>query len=531
MRAPLFILTFGSLHLCATACESGGAEREAAENSPNSTGGSGAEGSGASDPGGGAGRASSSGGAAAGGSGGAAGGGAGTGGTGGDAGTGGSDGTGGDGTGGDDGTGGGGGSTVEPSEFVRCFPWAFSDPQEGPLLAATPTNTMILVGPSAPADVIPNALDTPFLVEFSVSGQVLRGITFPEAAGPQVVTVSEDGFIFAAGQDRTDTRFGEFELPNHEEGGYYLVKISPELKILAARMVEAPATQVNALHVDDGGDLIVGTAVADFAEGSMHPVVTKVSGDTLEEEWSTVSEHEIMPALVSSLATLPDGRIVAAGHYSRELTIGPFVLSKPVDVLDDPYVYNGWVAWLSASDGAPVAAESWGGLINNGILDMAVTSSGHVRLLGAPSSGNLSVFDTELNAGPAEIGVLVDLDSAALTQRVVPLQKDDETVISRMALGATGETYLAGGYGSPTADANSRGSEIRRIDPDETPGPTLRLSTGNHIKQLAIDTSGGIWISAGWETPFEWNGETHVPPLQGSGDGERCRMVLRTNGL
>lgn len=222
---------------------------------------------------------------------------------------------------------------------------------------------------------------------------------------------------------------------------------------------------------------------------------------------------------------------MAAGYYSRELSIGEFVLSKPADVLDDRFVYNGWVAWLSPGDGTPVAAESWGGSVNNGVMNAAVTSNGHLRLLGFPSSGNVTVFDTELTEGSNRLGVLVDLDASGSTERIITLPTENEDVVTTMILGRKDETYFAAGYGSPLGDLNTRGSEVRRIEPDGTLGPTRRFSTGHHAKRLALDTKGGIWISAGWETPFEWNGETHVPPLMGSGDGERCRMVLRMNGL
>lgn len=424
------------------------------------------------------------------------------------------------------GAGGGGGSAPEPegSEFVHCFPWGNAPPREGPLLSVTPMASVLIVGPSAPEDLFPESPGIPFLLELSTAGAVLRSITFPNAFGPEVMAVSRDGSVFLAGQERPGTAFGTHVLPDVEDG-YYIVKLSATFEVVAATMVKSFATQINALHVDAQGDLIVGTAVASFEAGSMHPVVTKYSGETLEEEWSTPFEHAVMPALIYGLTTLPNGHIVPAGLYSRTLTIGAFVLEKPPDARNDDFVYNGWVAWLAPDNGQPVLAQTFGGSVTDFALDAHVTSAGSLRLLSTHSGGTLTLFGTTVTLEEHQSAV-IDLDASGTAQRVVAFGGLG-TSSSKMALGQDGQTYVAGRYEDPLGDASTRGAWLLRIEPDGALGPSLRLPTGYGVSQIAVDTQGGVWISGGWGAPFEWNGEVHHPMPAGPEVTDLCRFVLR----
>lgn len=394
----------------------------------------------------------------------------------------------------------------------------------GPLLAATKAGSVLVLGPSAPPDLIPDSPGLPFLVELSPAGAVLRSFALPDAPGPEVLTVGSDGTIFFAGQAGPGA-VGTETLPE-VESGYYLAKLSPTFEVLAVTAIESPSTQVNALHVDDDGDLIVGTAIADFEAGSMQPAVTKFAGDTLEPDWSVTFEHEIMPALIYGLRTLPDGRIVAGGLYSRRLTIGSFVLDKELEGQDDDFAYAGWVAWLSPIDGEPLMAETFGGAVSDGVSDLEVTTAGTVRLLINHSGGPLALFGTtiDLQGHPY---ALVDLDDSGVAQNIVPFGGPEATALD-LAIGADGSTYVTGGYGDPVGALEQRGAEILRID-SSAPAGGESLSTGHSVSEVVVDAAGGVWISGGWETAFDWNGQTHAPtsPIA----EEACRLVLRSSSF
>jgi len=421
-----------------------------------------------------------------------------------------------------------GGAAPEQREFARCFPMGTGPPNSGPLLAATATGSVLVVEASAPSDLFPGSTGIPFLAELTTAGAVVRSYTFPNAFGPEQMAVAPDGSVFLAGQERARTAFGALALADVQDG-YYLLKLSPTFEVVAAVMVESVGAQLNALHVDAQGDLIVGTAVANFAAGSMHPVVAKYSGKNLKEVWSTQFKHEVMPALIYGLAILPDGRIAPAGLYSRTLTIGPFVLEKPVEARSDDFVYNGWVAWLNPGDGKPLAAQSFGGTVSDSTVDAQLTSSGMLRLLTAHSGGTLTLFGTSVGLG-SDRNAVIDLDSSGKAQRVVHFG-DVGISSSKMALGQQDQTYVAGRYGDPLGDVSARGARLTRINPDGTLGPTLNLTTGNGLTQIAVDTLGGVWVSGEWDTPFEWKGVTYQPTSAAPGQPDSCRLLLRMSAF
>ena len=403
-----------------------------------------------------------------------------------------------------------------------CFPEGAMAPLSGPLLAATPSGSVLVLGSSAPPELLPESPGVPFLLELSTSGEAVRSFAFVDAPGPEVMTVAEDGSVFVAGQAGPGT-LGEEAIPS-VESGYYLAKLSPAFEVMAVAAIERPSVQVNALHVDAEGDLIVGTAEADFEAGSMKPAVTKFSGETLEEDWTDLFEHEIMPALIYGMTTVPDGRIVVAGLYSRTLTVGSFVLEKAVEGQDDDFAYAGWVAWLAPDDGEPLLAETFGGAVSDSVGDLELTSAGTVRLLTLHSGGSLSLFGTTVDLGDSPAAV-VDMNPSGALEQAVPFGEPGKAIVE-LALGHEGQTYVAGGYGNPVEDVTTRGAELRRIEADGTVGPVQSFSTGYAVSELVVDAAGGVWISGGWETPFEWNAQTHEPtsPIP----DEPCRFVLRT---
>jgi len=235
-----------------------------------------------------------------------------------------------------------------------------------------------------------------------------------------------------------------------------------------------------------------------------------------------------MPALIYGLTILADERIVPVGLYSRTLKIGPFVLEKPVDARNDDFVYNGWAAWLAPDDGKPIAAQTFGGTVTDFALDAQVTSSGSLRLLSAHSGGTLTLFGTSVALGD-DRNAVSDLDSSGKAQRVVHFG-DVSIASSNMALGQQDQTYVAGGYGDPLGDASARGARLMRIVPDGALGPTLSLATGNGLTQIAVDSQGGVWLSGGWETSFEWKGKTYEPTPAAPGQNA-CRLLMRMAGF
>jgi len=72
-----------------------------------------------------------------------------------------------------------GGTATEQKEFVRCFPSGTGPPENGPVLAATRSGSVLVIGPSAPSDLIPGSSGIPFLAELTMAGTVLRSFTFP----------------------------------------------------------------------------------------------------------------------------------------------------------------------------------------------------------------------------------------------------------------------------------------------------------------------------------------------------------------
>jgi len=195
-----------------------------------------------------------------------------------------------------------------------------------------------------------------------------------------------------------------------------------------------------------------------------------------------------------------------------------------VEGQDDDFAYAGWVAWLAPDDGEPLLAETFGGAVSDSVSDLELTTLGTLRLLTLHSGGSLPLFGTTVDLGESPAAV-VDVDVSGALEQAFPFGETGKAT-TEMALGSEGQTYIAGRYGNPVDEVTTRGAELRRIEADGTVGPIQSFSTGYGVDEMVVDSAAGVWISGGWETPFEWNGQTHEPisPIV----DEPCRFVLRT---
>jgi len=118
---------------------------------------------------------------------------------------------------------------------------------------------------------------------------------------------------------------------------------------------------------------------------------------------------------------------------------------------------------------------------------------------------------------------LVDLSPSGSSVRVVPFGIPKSSSVE-VALGADGQTYVAGRYGDPFGALSAQGALLTRIGADGTPSSSLSLSTGHGLTHLAVDTRGGVWVAGSSEAPLKWNGQTYEPmPSPDSA----CRLLLR----
>ncbi|XXU24488.1 transposase [Sorangium sp. So ce887] len=130
---------------------------------------------------------------------------------------------------------GSGGAQPDPDgageEFLLSFPrrnvFGLGQP-----LAATRNGSVITVGARAPAELLPDSIDEPFLAEYSATGEVLHALALPGAAEPELMTIDAEGSIVLVGQLYMDMTFGEFTLTTVEEGEV-LEFVPAQFRILA----------------------------------------------------------------------------------------------------------------------------------------------------------------------------------------------------------------------------------------------------------------------------------------------------------
>ncbi|WP_437718969.1 hypothetical protein WMF45_22715 [Sorangium sp. So ce448] len=423
---------------------------------------------------------------------------------------------------------GSGGAQPDPDgigeEFLLSFPRrnAFG---LGQPLAATPDGSVITVGARAPAELLPESIDEPFLAEYSATGEVLHALALPGAAEPELMAIDAEGSIFLVGQLYMDMTFGELTLTAIEDG-FYLVKVNPDFSIaLAAGVTLEGSSPLSAIAVDADGDVVVGLGVYNDDASVQKPQIMKFSGSTLEAIWSTTFEHDISQGYTIALTFNRDGEILAGGAFTGTLTIGETELKK-AGGQDDPAVYNGWLAWLDPESGDPLRALRFGGASFDYVKDLKSTASGRLLLLASQTSTSTFLDHTDTFDEERSESILYDFEDGETVHWASRLGGPDYYG-NALALGGDGQSYVAGRFGWLGTEEDAKGGRLTRFAADGAKGESVEFATGNPngLTHVAVDTKGGVWVSGAWETAFDFSGKSYAPPTDGG------QFVLRKKGF
>jgi len=374
----------------------------------------------------------------------------------------------------------------------------------GQPLVATRNNSMLTVGEHASAEILPDALDEAFLAEYSVDGALVNALALTGAAMPELLAIDVDGNIFLVGQLYQDTTFGGFTL-SAVESGFYLVKVAPDFSILdAVSSTLGGGSPLSAMAVDAEGDVVVGLGEYSDNTTVQKPLIRKFSGSTLEELWSVHFEHDISQAYTTAITFNANGEVVVGGVFTGVLTVGETVLTK-AGGLDDPIVYNGWLAWLDPELGTPLRAISFGGGSFDSVNDLETTESGRLLVLATQTFPSGFLDSTEAHDDGLSGSFLYDVRDAG-TVNWGRMLKEQDYFGRVLALGSEGQSYVAGRFG----EIDATGGRIARFEADGTQTASLDVSSDspNGLTHIAVDTHGGVWMSWASEAPFEFGGKT-----------------------
>lgn len=388
-----------------------------------------------------------------------------------------------------------------------------------------PNGSVVTVGARAPAELLPDAVDEPFLAEYSTKGEVLNVLSLTGAAEPELLAVDPEGSILLIGQLYADMTFGEFTL-KAVEYGYYLVKVAPDFSISNAVGVPLEgSTPLSAMAVDAAGDIVVGLGVYNDDATVQKPLIQKFSGSTLEQIWSETFEHDRSQGYATALAFTGSGEVLVGGVFTGVLTVGEAVLTK-AGGQDDPVVYNGWLAWLDPERGAPLRAQRFGGASFDYVHDLKSTSSGRLMLLATQTSPSTFLdhavsFEEEVTGS-----VLYDFLDAGAVRWASALGAPDHFG-KALALGSGGQSYVACRYGDLANDQTPQGGCLTRFEANGDRGESVEFASGipNGLTHIAVDAKGGVWVSGAFDTGFDFAGETYDPPADGG------QFILRKKGF
>jgi hypothetical protein len=177
--------------------------------------------------------------------------------------------------------------------------------------------------------------------------------------------------------------------------------------------------------------------------GGMDIVVAKIDAATGAVVWGRQFGGGA-DQVCDSVALANNGDVVIAGNYTGTLDFGG-TLSLPA--VADTTAGLLYVAVLSAADGTPVAAASWGGSGRNNAYGVAVAPDGAIVVVGS-LSGNV-----DFGAGVATAWTgLTDAFALKLTSSLAPVwarsfgDADYDQSARSLGLSSTGDVFLGGSF-------------------------------------------------------------------------------------
>jgi hypothetical protein len=216
---------------------------------------------------------------------------------------------------------------------------------------------------------------------------------------------------------------------------------------------------------------------------------------------------------VRGMDLLPNGDVVIAGTFDGDLTLGALTASA----LDE----DGFVALLDGSDGSATWLATFGGLDDQGVEDVAVTSDGHIALVGYFADGLESSLPPIDAVGGADMFVASLAAGGTLTWVEVFASISDEHGRAIVA-DAGGGLRVAGEFiGALTVGATSLLNDaqgesfVARLDGAGSASWAVQLGGNNSqfIHDLALDSAGRLAIGGGLESELLVDAGTPITAL------------------
>ncbi len=390
---------------------------------------------------------------------------------------------------------GGSASAASGNVFARMLPRDTQIYGQGPLIAAKPNGDVIVMGPSAPADLFPSAVGVPFLVEFDDSGNVVKSKAFPNGVLADALTVDSSGSTLLLTQlYLTQTSFGGTPMAP-VANGFALVKLDDNFQSVFELPITTDTTVfIQSVTTDSNNDIYVGLE-ANITTPTWvdEPQLQKYSKSGVRV-WSQTFSHDNSGAYPNDLAIAGSGDLIACGSFNGNLTIGSTVLQTQAKLGNDR-MYNGWYGWFSSTAGAPVRAARFGGPTFDLCNAVNVTSTGAVHITGSMSdkatfAGSTVTYSTDGDAFVAEMNP--DGSLAWLTNLNLPTVAPFDA-----AVGKKNETYVAGRLTRTLSGASQQFSFLASVSASGQLGPRKEYPStqGNGADHVVVSSTGAVWIT------------------------------------
>jgi hypothetical protein len=342
---------------------------------------------------------------------------------------------------------------------------------------------------------------------------VKREVSFPLAPTPSAVAVAPDDSLWLVGSlyDRSAS-FGGPTIAKSDMN-YYLAHLAADgthlftTAVSAAQMVWLDAVTTDA----DGNVYVAGELVSsDYATSSVF--VRKLGTDGI-----TVFERAFSGtgpvSVVKDIAVSSSGSIAITGQIQGSVAFGATtVTSKTTSA--GKVVGNGFVAVLSASDGAPSMARIFGGSMEDVGYAVQMTGTGALRV-GGYITGTGEVGGKAVSSSATEVTPFIaELDASTGAASWVRVLGGDGVVFDSVT-DAAGRTFAVGRFEGPgTGPGRTSGSSsfVSLVQPDGTSKVIMQtLTNGNGAMHAALDASGGLWIGGEYMGSANFGLGTIVP--------------------
>jgi hypothetical protein len=379
------------------------------------------------------------------------------------------------------------------------------------LLGTTPEGDVVVAGEANEAADLGVAGGTPddpvtFVLVLSPSGERLAQWIYPDAIRPEQLAVRADGKAVLTGQLYQTVTLGGRTLEPVEEGYYLAVLDLATGK--ADVLVPVPTTDTawpGTVVTDGDGSIYVAGGVTRFdPTWTESAFLTKFSPDgalLYHQEFENCDST----GRIQDLAIDDDGTLVAVGAFNCTIYFGDEYLVTRAFSSGFPS-YNGFVAWLDPSTGAPERAMRFGGETFDYAQTIDRVSAGTFRVTGTVS-GASEIGGLPLAADLEGSAFVAELDSTG-TARWAEVLDGDSILFN--ATTSSGLTHAVGRNDDLVAadDYQLGASEslVASFGPDGVLARQIRFTTNaNGALHVTVDGAGGLWVSG------EFVGELRLP--------------------